>query len=765
MSPNPPLPDDGRDSARHEPLIRRFEAAWLRGEQPAIDAYLPADAAERRAVLVELVHADLECRLKAGEAVRVESYLQRYPELATNTADVIELIATEFDLRRRTEPNLDPESYYARFPQFYTELAARWRSEAETKATTETPGADLPLVPGYDVLDFLARGGMGAVYRARQQRLDRIVALKMLVADYAQQPNFVERFGREARALARLNHPHIIAVHDFGETDGQCYLVMEYVDGQDLRQLLRAGKLQPELALRIVQQVCSALQYAHEEGIIHRDIKPENVLLDKKGRVKVADFGLAKLRVDSAGAAALTGSQQVVGTLHYMAPEQLRRPTEVDARVDVYALGVLFYEMLTGDLPLGRFPPPSQKAPGVDGRLDAILFRMLEQEPERRFATIAAVQAAIEELTVGHPSEPEVAAAVPTTDGLSLRFFLGAFGVFLCGWLLLAASANHGLYGLLVAGLMMLMLACAVTGAAVRRLPELRRQLGQRSRKDTVVNTSLALVLFALGLGALVGSFYAWWDRPVLDPNTFAGLHRNQEQRLLQQLSRYEKEKGPTGKEPDLPQVELVTVLAAFSAQERLAWWLLLSGPLLILGASLLSLETVRGRISWSLHWQPALMLTTALLLPPPVLQVLASTLGAGFDNTLVKPPPRRVNRVNTAGTIEQLEETLHSWAAGRDYEIHLRGIWALETLRDRRPLARILLVEARAGSVFDRWRISWRGAEQHRPLLRIQCLCGVDPPEAIITLDAGSVREGTPESELRRSVLDSLQEALQANR
>src|SRR5262249_9607130 len=152
---------------------------------------------------------------------------------------------------------------------------------------------------------------------------------------------------------------------------------------------------------------------------------------------KVADFGLAKLRVDAGGAVPLTGSQQVVGTLHYMAPEQLRRPHDVDARVDVYALGVLFYEMLTGDLPLGRFTAPSAKVAGVDGRLDAILFRMLEQEPEQRFASIAEVQAALAALPVSIPSAPATPAESRVPIGLSLRFFLGAFGLFLCAWLLI----------------------------------------------------------------------------------------------------------------------------------------------------------------------------------------------------------------------------------------------------------------------------------------------------------------------------------------
>jgi serine/threonine protein kinase len=246
------------------------------------------------------------------------------------------------------------------------------------------PAELVGLFPHLEVLEFLGQGGMGAVYKARQVKLDRLVALKVLPPEWGKDPAFAERFAREARALAKLSHPQIVAVHDFGEANGLFYLVMEYVDGANLRQHLAAGKLPSEEALRLVPQVCEALQYAHEEGVVHRDIKPENILLDRKGRVKIADFGLAKLLGRPRATFTLTGSQQVMGTLDYMAPEQRERPQEVDHRADIYSLGVVLYEMLTGQLPLGRFVPPSQKS-GVDARLDAVVFRALEQEPERRY--------------------------------------------------------------------------------------------------------------------------------------------------------------------------------------------------------------------------------------------------------------------------------------------------------------------------------------------------------------------------------------------
>ncbi len=246
------------------------------------------------------------------------------------------------------------------------------------------PGELAPHFPQLEILELLGQGGMGAVYKARQTKLDRLVALKILPPAWGKDPAFAERFSREARALAQLSHPSTIAVHDFGETAGLYYFIMEYVDGANLRQLLQAGPIGPREAVDIAAQVCDALQYAHEQGIIHRDIKPENILLDQRGRVKIADFGLAKLLGTVRPVFTLTGSRQVVGTPHYMAPEQMEKPQTVDHRADLYSLGVVFYEMLTGELPLGRFSAPSQKV-ALDPRLDHIVLRALEKDPERRY--------------------------------------------------------------------------------------------------------------------------------------------------------------------------------------------------------------------------------------------------------------------------------------------------------------------------------------------------------------------------------------------
>ncbi len=244
------------------------------------------------------------------------------------------------------------------------------------------------LFPGYEVRRLIGRGGMGAVYEARQMDLDRKVAIKLLPMETSMDEGFVQRFQREARALARLQHPGIVAVYQFGTArDGRLYFVMEHVDGMTLYDLIHGGHLTVAQALEIVKQVCEALAYAHEEGVVHRDIKPSNILVDTKGRVKVADFGLAKMaRTAKSEAASLMHTQtgHVMGTPDYAAPEQMRGGSDVDHRADIYSLGVMFYEMLTGEVPRGLFVPPSEKT-GTDVRLDKVVLRALHENPAKRY--------------------------------------------------------------------------------------------------------------------------------------------------------------------------------------------------------------------------------------------------------------------------------------------------------------------------------------------------------------------------------------------
>jgi hypothetical protein len=279
-----------------------------------------------------------------------------------------------------------------------------------TSARFEPPHPDAlrSLFPQLEILDLLGAGGMGAVYRARQRGLDRLVALKILPPQFAADPAFAERFAREARTLARLNHPNIVDVYDLGRAGPLYYFLMEFVDGATLRQMLQARRLSSAEALAIVPQICEALEYAHGEGVVHRDIKPENILIDQKGAVKIADFGISKLVGAATGAVQLTQSNQVLGTLHYMAPEQFQNPLAVDHRADLYSLGVVLYEMLTGELPLGRFALPSQIR-SCDPRLDELVLRTLDRDPQRRYQHASELRVHAEALAgVSTKLTPEV---------------------------------------------------------------------------------------------------------------------------------------------------------------------------------------------------------------------------------------------------------------------------------------------------------------------------------------------------------------------
>ena len=251
--------------------------------------------------------------------------------------------------------------------------------------------------PQLEILELIGQGGMGAVFKARQPKLNRFVALKILPESMARDPAFAERLAREGQLLARLTHPNVVTVHDFGSANGFFYLLMEYVDGVNLRQAMQAGRFTAEQAVAIVPMICEALQYAHDEGVLHRDIKPENILLDTKGRVKLVDFGIAKLadrdepstagsNTDAPADIALTQTGSALGTPSYMAPEQRSSPSTVDQRADIYSLGVVFYEMLTGELPTGNFARPSSKTP-MDPRVDDVVMRAMAQQKEQRFRT------------------------------------------------------------------------------------------------------------------------------------------------------------------------------------------------------------------------------------------------------------------------------------------------------------------------------------------------------------------------------------------
>ncbi|NLF30140.1 MAG: serine/threonine protein kinase [Planctomycetes bacterium] len=308
-----------------------------------------------------------------------------------------------------------------------------------------------------EIVELIGRGGMGAVYKAREKDLDRLVAVKILPPEIGRDETFAQRFAREAKAMAKLSHPNIVTIYSFGSrplaADGQLYyFIMEYVDGLSLRQLLDRRTCGPDEALAIVPQICDALQYAHNRGIVHRDIKPENILLNRDGQVKIADFGLARLIELAGDAATRTGGEtgapdatqvadKVMGTPDYMAPEQLERPADVDHRADIYSLGVVFYQMLTGELPKGpeKFEPPSRKVV-IDVRLDEVVLRALEHEPQRRYQQVSEVRTQVETIVAGGLDATAMEAASPETERTIARASRALRGPALC--LIVAAGIN-----------------------------------------------------------------------------------------------------------------------------------------------------------------------------------------------------------------------------------------------------------------------------------------------------------------------------------
>ena len=295
-----------------------------------------------------------------------------------------------------------------------------------------------PLSDRYELGDVIGFGGMSEVHLGRDLRLHRNVAVKVLRADLARDPNFLLRFRREARNAASLNHPAIVAVHDTGETvtagSTVPYIVMEYVDGVTLRDVLdRSGPMEPRRAIEVIADACQALDYSHRHGIIHRDVKPANIMISTAGAVKVMDFGIARALHDDG--VSLTQTAAVIGTARYLSPEQASGET-VDARSDVYSLGCVLYELLTGepvfegDTPVSvayqhvrkKPSPPSKVNPGLSPELDAVVLKALAKKPDERYQSAADMRADLIRVRTGQspqapkPPKPPKKATVDDTD-------------------------------------------------------------------------------------------------------------------------------------------------------------------------------------------------------------------------------------------------------------------------------------------------------------------------------------------------------------
>ena len=356
---------------RIDDLCADFERRWQSDEPPTIESVLAGHVSpsEREVLLAELIVLDVDYRRRRGDTPTKQEYLDRFPEDSNAIDDAL----SESD--KRTGVFVPPT----------------------LERLTE-------LFPALEIIELIGAGGMGAVYKARQAGLDRLVALKILPEEFGHDVKFALRFTREARTLAKMNHPNIVSVYEFGKVEDTYYFLMEFVDGSTLREVVKAGHLAPEHALAIVPHLCDALQYAHDKGVIHRDIKPENILIALDGSVKIADFGLSRILENGSQQDMLTGTHQVMGTPRYMAPEQLEGARNVDHRADIYSLGVVFYEMLTGELPIGRFAAPSKKV-AIDVRLDEVVLHTLEKEPQRRYQHASEIKSDVQTIiSTGNPA-------------------------------------------------------------------------------------------------------------------------------------------------------------------------------------------------------------------------------------------------------------------------------------------------------------------------------------------------------------------------
>jgi serine/threonine protein kinase/Flp pilus assembly protein TadD/photosystem II stability/assembly factor-like uncharacterized protein len=444
--------------------------------------------------------------------------------------------------------------------------AADTVTDAKQPPFTPPPVAELAAkFPQLEILELIGKGGMGAVYKARQKQLDRIVALKILPPGIGDDPAFAERFAREAKALAKLNHPGIVTLYEFGQVQSSAgaspasgegesgnaaggtpallyFFLMEFVDGVNLRQLLHAGRISPREALAIVPQICDALQFAHDQGIVHRDIKPENILLDRRGRVKVADFGLAKIVGTERNAGLrpgafqetttnepgrrpalqeLTDAGKVMGTPNYMSPEQITAPGEVDHRADIYALGVVFYQMLTGELPGKTIAPPSTKVQ-IDVRLDEVVLRALENNPELRYQQVSVLKTEVETIMATSSGRSQ-----PVDDAPSKKMRQPVRSAFLLGLLIFA--------GMIIASIIWANILPATYTATTRVKIDLvtpavrgeksfvNQNLGVTSYDPYAIQTQLEIIRSELVLANVVSNLdlNAAWGKKFSNGQTF----------------------------------------------------------------------------------------------------------------------------------------------------------------------------------------------------------------------------------------------------
>lgn len=554
---------DGRDSSIVARIVTQFEDAWRAGGRPRIEDYLQLGSNESTGLLIELLHTDLEFRIKAGEEARVEEYLTRFPGIVGNEPAVIDLIEREFELSRRHH-RASAEQFVLRFPQYrqplqqrlsLSPILARWPTKCphcaqpiedaaaegdsclkcpacggmlrvDSNADPANAGEDLPRLGKYELLKPVGQGAFSTVYRGFDRELDRVVAIKVPRNGQLVTSEDEQRFLREGRVLAQLRHPGIVPVLDVGRSSALPFLISEFVEGTTLAGALKCRRFTQREAASMVAQIADALDYSHRKGVIHRDLKPTNIMLESLEtgstelsletvrsasnsapngiRPRIMDFGLARRDV---GELTVTLEGQILGTPAYMSPEQARGESHgVDCRADIYSLGVILYELLVGRLPFR-------------GNSRMLINQLLYEEPRR-----------LRQIDRRIPKPLETLCAKAMAKDPDTRYHTAAD---------LAADLRHWLAG-------------EPIGA---RSPGLLRKVGVRLRRDPV-KASLSFMLFLVG-GALLWTVFSNGGNPWRmafgdpDPATASPQHsgpQSENPSSHQPLNR-EEHSEPSGKE------------------------------------------------------------------------------------------------------------------------------------------------------------------------------------------------------------------------
>src|SRR5262245_36787499 len=425
---------------------RRLWGLWRQGQQPRVEDFLAQAGVRDPGQILEVLLVDQAERFRLGQVVPAEAYLDAFPTVRDDPEEAVDLVFAEYLLREELGDQPAAEDYLRRFPRHaaalqlqvelhqavgadsrfpltQTESSTALLSRSQTKLQAG-PEA-LPTIPGYEILSVLGWGGMGVVYRARQQGLHRWVAVKMVHAGAQANPQALARFHVEAEAVARLQHPNIVQIHEVGQHAGSPFLVLELVEGRSLAQWL-AGTPQPaRQAAELVETLARAIPSAHRQGVVHRDLTPGNILFTADDRPKITDFGLAKLVIGGGDLRTQTG--ELLGTPSYMAPEQAAsRHQAIGAATDVYALGAILYELLAGRPPFkAESPletirqvvadepvPPSRLRPKLPRDLETICLKCLRKEPAQRYPTAAALADDLRRYLAGEPVRARPVGAV-----------------------------------------------------------------------------------------------------------------------------------------------------------------------------------------------------------------------------------------------------------------------------------------------------------------------------------------------------------------